>query len=304
MSLQPDVLVDRRRLKRRLRLWQGVALVALVAFVVAAFVVPYGGWLKRDRVARFHVSGLIVEDAERDAVLRALAGQDRVRALIVHIDSPGGTVVGGEDLYNTLRAVAEKKPVVAVMGTVATSAAYMTAIAADRIVAREGTITGSIGVILQSANIVGLLDKLGIEPQTVKSGPLKAIPSPVEPLTEEGRAATRAIVLDMYDFFVGLVLERRGIDRDGLQPLADGRIFTGRQAAQNGLIDAIGDERAALAWLTAERGIPAGLPVRTLTVDREAGALADLLESATGKSLFSNALLLDGLISVWQPSGR
>jgi protease-4 len=304
MSLQPDVLVDRRRLKRRLRLWQGVALVALAGFVVAAFVIPFADIVKRDRIARFHVTGLIVEDAERDAALRALAAQDHVRALIVHIDSPGGTVVGGEDLYNTLREVGAKKPVVAVMGTLATSAAYMTAVAGDRVFAREGTITGSIGVILQSANIVGLLDKLGIEPQTIKSGPLKAIPSPLEPLTEEGRAVTRTLVLDMYDFFVGLVAERRNLSRDALLPLADGRIYTGRQAVKNGLIDAIGDERDALAWLTGTHAIPVGLPVQTLTIRRDTGALAELFEGVAGKSLFSNALLLDGLISVWQPSGR
>ena len=253
---------------------------------------------------RFHVAGLIVEDAERDAALRALAGQDHVRALVVHIDSPGGTVVGGEDLYNALREVGTKKPVVAVMGTLATSAAYMTAVASDRVFAREGTITGSIGVILQTANIVGLLDKIGIEPQTIKSGPLKAIPSPVEPLTDEGRAVTRSLVLDMYDFFVDLVAERRNLPRDALLPLADGRIYTGRQAVKNGLIDAIGDERSALAWLTESREIPAGLPVQTLTVRHDTDAFAELFEGIAGKSLFSNALLLDGLISVWQPSGR
>jgi protease-4 len=303
MSLAPDALIDRRRLKRRLRLWQ---LVALTAAVVAAalLVARFGDIVRRDRIVRFHVDGIIVQDAERDATLRRLAGDRRTRALIVHIDSPGGTVVGGEDLYKVLRDVARQKPVVAVMGTVATSAAYMTAVGSDRIFAREGTITGSIGVILQSANIVGLLDMLGIEPETIKSGPLKAVPSPVEPLTEEGRAATRAIVLDMYGFFVDLVAERRGIDRGSLERLADGRIFTGRQAATNGLIDAIGDERSALAWLAEERQIPGNLPVETLTVARDDGALAELFEGVRGKSLFSNALLLDGLISVWQPSGR
>jgi protease-4 len=304
MSLQPDVLVDRRRLKRRLRLWQGIALAAIAAFAAAAFVFPFSDIVKRERNARIHVDGLIVEDSGRVARLHALARADHVRALIVHIDSPGGTVVGGEDLYNALRSVSEQKPVVMVMGTVATSAAYMTAIAGDRIFAREGSITGSIGVILQSANITGLLDKLGIEPQTIKSGPLKAIPSPVEPLTEEGRAVTRALVLDMYDYFLGLVSERRGMPKEALRPLADGRIYTGRQAVANGLIDAIGDERSALAWLQEAHGIPANLPVQTVSTDDDAGALGELFESVTGKSLFSNALLLDGLISVWQPSQR
>lgn len=304
MSLQPDVLVDRRRLKRRLRLWQGIALAAIVAFVAAAFLYPFSDIVRRDSVARFHVDGLIVEDARRDETLRALAAADHVRALIVHIDSPGGTVVGGEDLYKTLRAVSEKKPVVAVMGGIATSAAYMTAIGSDRIYAREGTITGSIGVIFQSANVQGLLGKLGIEPQTIKSGDLKAIPSPVEPLTDEGREVTLSVVLDMYDFFIGLVAERRGLSRDALQPLADGRIFSGRQAVANGLVDAIGDERSARAWLAEVHEIPENLPIATLTPERAAGPLGELFESVTGKSLFSNALLLDGLISVWQPSGQ
>jgi protease-4 len=303
MSLDPDVLVDRRRLKRRLRLWQIAALVFAVA-AAAILLAQLGDVIERDRVARFHVTGLIVQDADRDAALRELAQQRHVRALIVHIDSPGGTVVGGEDLFNALRGVAEHKPVVAVMGTVATSAAYMTAIGSDRIFAREGTITGSIGVILQSANIVGMLEKLGIQPETIKSGPLKAVPSPVEPLTEEGREATRSLVLDMYDFFVDLVAERRPLSREALLPLADGRIFTGRQAVENGLIDAIGDERSAYDWLVGERQIPRGLPVETVTVRRDVGALTELLEGVAGKSLFSNALLLDGLISLWQPSGR
>lgn len=300
MSLAADVLVDRRRLKRRLRLWQAIALVAIItaAGVVAVY---YGDFVRRDRIARFHVTGLIVEDARRDALLHELARHNHIRALIIHIDSPGGTVVGGEDLFNTLRDVAAEKPVVAVMGTVATSAAYMTAVGSDRIFAREGTITGSIGVILQSANIVGLLEKLGIEPQTIKSGRLKAVPSPVEPLTEEGRVATQAIVLDMYDFFVDLVADRRPLSRDELLPLADGRIFTGRQAVENGLIDAIGDERNALDWLAEAHGISRDLKVETVTVARDVGTVAELFEQATGKSLFSNALLLDGLISLWQP---
>ncbi len=303
MSLDADALVDRRRLKRRLRLWQATALVAAIA-VATVLLARYSGIVERDHIARFQVTGIILQDSERDTALRKLVHQDHVRALIVHIDSPGGTVVGGEDLFNTLRAIAERKPVVAVMGTVATSAAYMTAIGSDRIYAREGTITGSIGVILQSANIIGLLEKLGIEAQAIKSGPLKAVPSPVEPLTEEAREATQAIVMDLYDFFVGLVGARRALDRNTLLPLADGRIFTGRQAVKNGLIDAIGDERSALDWLADERQIPRSLPVKTLIIRRDTGSFAELFEGVTGKSLFSNALLLDGLISLWHPSGR
>ena len=122
MSLDPDVLIDRRRLKRRLRLWQVVALVAVVA-AATVMVVRFDHLVKGDRIVRVHITGLILQDSQRDALLRKVADEDNVRALIVHIDSPGGTVVGGEDLHNALRAIAAKKPVVTVMGTVATSAA-------------------------------------------------------------------------------------------------------------------------------------------------------------------------------------
>jgi protease-4 len=221
--------------------------------------------------------------------------------VIIRIDSPGGTVVGGEDLYRSLRVVGEHKPVVAVMGTVATSAAYMTAVASDRIFAREGTITGSIGVLFQTADITGMLGKLGIKPESLKSGPLKAVPSPTEPLTEEGRAATQALVFDLFEFFVDLVSERRPLDRAEVLQLADGRVYTGRQAIANGLVDAIGGETAARDWLAAARDIPRDTPVVTVKPKAEQSSLSEALSSLTGKSLFSNALTLDGLLSVWHP---
>jgi protease-4 len=191
-----------------------------------------------------------------------------------------------------------------VMGTVATSAAYMTAIATDRIFAREGTITGSIGVILQTANVSGLLERIGVEPITIKSTALKGVPSPVEPLTPEGRAATEQVVLDLYDFFVYLVIDRRPIDAEAVRRLADGRVFSGRQAVQNNLIDAIGDETAAIGWMVRERDLPQGLQVETVRTSADEDNLLEKITGLAGKSLFSNALTLDGLVSLWQPSAR
>lgn len=303
MSYDPDAVIARRRLRRRLRIWQAVAVIAVLAAVLAGL--QAGGKLFRgERIARIHVDGLIVRDENRTATLERIARDPAVRALVVHIDSPGGTVVGGEDLYRGLRDVSERKPVVAVMGTVATSAAYMAAVATDRIFAREGTVTGSIGVILQTADVTGMLESLGIEPVTIKSSPLKGIPSPVEPLSEEGREATRAVVADMYEFFTGLVIERRPLSAAEVVTLADGRIFTGRQARANGLIDAIGTEDAAIGWLQQERAVPAGLKIETVTYREPEGGLEWLLSSVGGKSLFSNALSLDGLVSLWQPDLR
>ncbi|NKB50503.1 MAG: signal peptide peptidase SppA [Alphaproteobacteria bacterium] len=300
MSFDPDALIDRRRLKRKLRWWQAATLIA-VALTIVSGLQASDLLFERETIARVRIAGLIVEDPRRDALLAEIARDDSVRALIVHVDSPGGTVVGGEDLYRSLLVVGEKKPVVTVMGTVAASAAYMTAVAGDRVFAREGTITGSIGVLFQTVDVTRLLDKLGVKPETLKSGPLKAVPSPTEPLTEEARAATQALVSDLFDFFIDLVVARRPLDRAQVLELADGRVYTGRQAVQNGLVDAIGGESAARDWLAAEKEISRDVPTVTLEPRNERSGLSEVFSSLTEKSLISNALTLDGLLSVWHP---
>jgi protease-4 len=303
VSYDPDALLDRRRLKRRLRIWQGVTLfVALAAVLV--FLQSEGELFREDRIARVYVEGIIVRDDARSQVLSRLAADKSVRGVIVHIDSPGGSVVGGEDLYNGLRDIADKKPVTAVMGTVATSAAYMAGIAADRVWAREGSVTGSIGVILQSANITGLLDRIGVEPVTIKSSELKGTPSPLEPLTKAARAASQEVVLDLYEFFVGIVIERRPLDAATVRVLADGRVYSGRQAVANGLIDAIGGEDDAVSWMVTAQNVPEGLPVVTVKDREDAESFLERIVGLSGKSLFSNALTLDGLVSLWQPAAR
>jgi len=298
MSLRSDELVDRRRMKRQLLLWRVLAVVLAVAVVAVAVGRTGTG---RDYVARLSVSGVIVQDLDRESRLQAIARDPRAKALIVRIDSPGGTVVGGEALMRQLRKVAEQKPVVAVMDTLGTSAAYMIALGSDRIIAHEGTITGSIGVILQTTEISGLLDSIGIATEAIKSAPLKAVPSPFEPLSEEGRQATRAVVMDIYDMFVTMVAERRGIARNDALRLADGRVYTGRQALQNGLIDALGGEPEARAWLEAERDIGARLPVRDLKPTFEFSSWRSIASFLGRKTVLSEPLILDGLISLWHP---
>ncbi len=300
MAQDPDLLFDRRRLARKLTLWRLAAIGLGVAAVLVA-IGRFAGGFERDYVARLVVDGVIVEDRVRDEALADAAKDDRIAALLVVINSPGGSVVGGEDLYRRLLMVAEKKPVVAVMGTVAASAAYMTAIAADRIFAREGTITGSIGVLLQTTEISGLLAKLGIAAESIKSAPLKAQPSLFEPMTEEARAATRSLIMDTYDMFVGMVAERRRLSLAATQALADGRVFTGRQAAGNGLIDELGDERAARAWLATARAIDEALPTRPLPLPDDVLPWPRLATALFGKTFLSEALILDGLVSVWHP---
>jgi protease IV len=301
MSIDADWLVDRRRLKRRLMWWRVVAVIGVVVAVVAA-VGRFGGFVERAHVARIDIDGLIADDTERDEALSDIAENRAAKALIVRINSPGGTVVGGEALYRRLRQVGEKKPVVAVMGELATSAAYMTAMGSDYIFAHDGTLTGSIGVILQTADLTGLLEKLGIKPETVKSSPLKAQPNPLEPFTAEAREATRKVIGSVYEMFVSMVEERRNLSRERVKAVADGSVFTGRQAKANGLVDALGGEREARAWLEQTHGIPQSLPARDVELRGPAEEIQDLLGGLVGKALFSERLTLDGMVSVWHPS--
>ena len=304
MAYESDYLVDRRRLKRRLTFWRIVAVVAVVAAIAAAFGRLGDTVVGGDFIARGSVDGIIVQDDQRLETIRDLEKNDYVKAVILRIDSPGGTVVGGETLYRAILELGKKKPVVAVMDGVAASAAYMTAIAADRLFAREGTLTGSIGVILQTTEVTKLLEMIGVSAKSFKSGSLKAAPSPVERLTPEVEAATQALIDEMYSMFCDMVLERRKMKPADASRFADGRVFTGRQALKNGLIDQIGGEQAAIAWLESEKGVPADLKVRRIKTERDVDDLLDRLDSLARKTILSERLTLDGLISVWHPDLR
>ncbi|MGE0745708.1 MAG: signal peptide peptidase SppA [Rhodospirillales bacterium] len=303
MAFEADAVVDRRRLKRRLFVWRTLAIVGVLAFALYLIDDLYG--IERgDHVARLSVEGLITDDRPRDELLADIADDPRAKALIVSIDSPGGTVVGGETLYKSLRQVAEKKPVVAVAGQLATSAGYMIALGADRIYAHDGTITGSIGVILQTTEFSELLSKIGVSAEAIKSGPLKAEPNPFTPMTPAVREALQGMVREMYDMFVGMVVERRQLGDEAVRTLADGRVFTGRRAAEIGLIDAIGGEREARAWLAAERGIAKAVPIREVKPRRPDQDLFGRIDSLARKITLSERLTLDGLVSLWHPDLR
>ena len=300
MSLDADYVVERRRLKRRLTFWRVLGVVALVAAVVAA-AGRFDLRRQQDHVAQIAIGGLILDDPARDEAMKEVADDDKVKALLVKIDTPGGTYVGGEALYESLRRVGEKKPVVAIMGTTATSAGYMSALGSDHIVARSSTLTGSIGVILQTADVTGLLDKIGIKSVVVKSGPLKAQPNPLEKFSPAARKATEAIIADYFDMFVTLVAERRSLSREQVLKLADGRIFSGRQAKKAGLVDALGAEPEARKWLSETHKIADSLPVKEVKVKHEDELWRDLFDFMIGKVMFSERLSLDGVIALWHP---
>jgi len=301
MSLEPDLLADRRRLRGRLTLWRGLAILALFGALALVF-----GSGARDalpgaqHVLRLPVSGTITEDRRVLEALDAAATDNSVRAVLVAIDSPGGTMAGGESLHTALARIARHKPVVAVMGATAASAGYMIAMPAQRVFARESTVTGSIGVLLQSVEISQLLDRLGIQPQVIASGPLKDQPSLFRPLTEEGRAALNRVIGDLYAQFVAIVAAGRHMDPERVRTLADGRVFTGRQALEAGLIDAIGGEREARAWLAAERQVPESLPIRDIETRSRVERLLSSATESIMKTLLSEWLGVDAPRAVWQ----
>jgi protease IV len=304
MGLEADLLLDRRRLKRRLTFWRVLAVLAVCAVLVLVIwrgAAPALG----PEIARVSVSGIITDDRKLVRSIADLAKDDSVKALEIYIDSPGGTVAGGESLHDAIVQVARRKPVVAVMGGLAASAGYMIAVPAQRIFCREATLTGSIGVLLESPEISGLMEKVGVSNQVLVSGPLKGQPSFTAPLSPEGKQVLQGLVMDMYEQFVGMVAAGRHMDPARVRELADGRPYTGRQALKLGLVDQIGGESEAREWLAQARGIPANLPVREIN---ERGLISRLFLGDFGgfldgilKSFLLQRVTLDEPRALWQP---
>ncbi|MDB5631011.1 MAG: signal peptide peptidase SppA, type [Tardiphaga sp.] len=322
MSFESDVIVDRRRIRRKLTFWRvlaaAVAVVAVVPIALMTSPVGRGALTTSGSIARINIEGLIRSDNDRVEALERLE-KSSAAAVVVHINSPGGTTAGSEQLYDALVRLKAKKPVVVVVEGLAASGGYIAAIAADHIVAQQTSLVGSIGVLFQIPNVSELLKTVGVRVEEVKSSPLKAAPNGFEPTSPEARAALDALVKDSYAWFRGMVQTRRGMDDAQLEKVADGRVFTGRQAVDLKLIDQLGDEKTAVAWLVAEKKVKADLPVRefkltprfgdltflraatSLTLDAVGlGAIARKVEQA-GLLQAAEQLNLDGMLALWRP---
>jgi protease IV len=323
MAFETETALDRRRLRRRLTWWRGLAVLAgLLAFGLLVFTSSDGvGITERQQIARVSLEGLITEDRDLLKLFKTLGEAKHVAAVILFINSPGGTTTGGEALFEGIRELAKAKPVVGQFGTVATSAAYIAGLATDHLVARGNTITGSVGVIFQWAEVTQLLDKLGVKMNEIKSGPLKANPSPFQPLDEAGRSVAEQMVAESKRWFIGLVATRRGIDTGGVAGLEQGRVFSGREALGYKLIDEVGGEAEVVKYLEEKRNLSKGLKVIDWKPKRErdwglfalsmralGGLLgeraADEIARIFGSDQALGALRLDGLVSVWQGAER
>lgn len=330
MSLDADQIVDRRRMRRKLTFWR----VATVVIAIVAIAALGTGLARRtgfagattSSIARITISGAISNNLERVEALERL-GKDRlVKAVIIHINSPGGTVSGSEQLYDALTKLKGQKPIVVVVDSLAASGGYMAAIASDHIIAQQSSLVGSIGVLFQYPNVSDLLKTIGVKVETVRSTPLKAMPSGIEPTSPEALAAIDLLVKDSYAWFRGMVAERRKLADATLNQATDGRVFTGRQSLELKLIDALGNEDTAREWLAAEykdKGITKDTPVRNYSLTRYP-RLSELpfihvavtgLLNGIGLTSFAQRveewgavqaierLNLDGLLALWHPPG-
>lgn len=302
MSLNADTLIDRSYLKGQITKWRTVAIVVIVLSLLLLTMRVDTPITSLEHIARVKVEGVIADDIRRDELFADLEEDAGVKGVIVWIDSPGGTVVGGEQLYLNIKKLSEKKPVVVVMRSLATSAGYMAAIGADRVYARHGTITGSIGVIMQAAEVTDLVERMGITPITIKSGVNKATPNPFEKMTPENRAVMETVVADFHSTFVNMVAKARKMDRDKVLQLADGRVYTGPQALELGLVDALGGEEDAVEWLKTEHKLDAEIEVRDREPEPERPRnLGEFFGQVAKSFAIFPQIQLDGLVSIWQP---
>jgi len=250
-------------------------------------------------IAKLYIEGVIDTESKFIDELNQIKKNSDFKGLLVIINSPGGTFVSSKEIYDSLKFLNEKIPVAVYMKEVATSGAYLASLGADKIFANVGTVTGSVGVILQTAEITGLLDKIGITPMIIKSGELKAIPNPFEESDREQIDFIKDVVLEMQREFIGLVKEEREISPEKINVVSDGRIFTSRQAEKINLIDNIATEKDAINWIKKKGGLDDNIEIIDYANKKDLKGILDLNLFKNLKSFDNN--LLRGILALWIP---
>ena len=319
MTSEIDHILDRRSLRKKVTFWRVLSLIGLAVVLVAilGWAGAFSGLSKPgNHIARVAISGTITEDRDLLKLLKTLEDDQTVKGVVLSINSPGGTAVGGEAIYSAVRELAEQKPVATNVGTLATSAGYMIAAASDHIVARNASIIGSIGVIVQYPEASQLLDKIGVAMNEVKSSPLKAEPSPFKPAPPEAVEMLQSMINDTYNWFVDMVAERRSLTRAEVLVIADGRVFSGHRAKETKLIDSLGGEETARKWLVEQKGLDDNLKLIDTPIPRpsrggllsssydrllnlDEGNLLKMLQENGFDKVIPRRLFLDGVLSIW-----
>ncbi len=244
-GVPPPVPRARRPVLRGCAVVFGVLVVFFLLFGVISRMeeAPFG----TGKVAILPITGLIADSDATIDQLKKFAKDDSVKAIVLRINSPGGGVGASQEIYAEVRKLKDKKPVVTSMGAVAASGGYYVACGSRKIYANPGTITGSIGVIMQFLNVKDLIEKIGIKGVVVKSGPLKDAGSPLREMTPEERQYLQSVIDNVHGQFVHAVAEGRKLDVEAVRKIADGRVFSGEQAKALGLVDALGNQEDAVA---------------------------------------------------------
>jgi protease-4 len=291
MKINTDFLLERGYLKRQVSKWRILALVAvfLSVFFLSYFTTEVGKSSATDHVARIEISGVIEYDKEKLKKLNDILENKHIKAVILFVNSPGGTALGGETYYNIIKKIAQKITTVTVMGDFATSAAYMISLPSSTIIAHNATVTGSIGVFMQFPNLAEAAQKLGIKINMVKSGALKGEPNFFENPTPESLAVLQATINDFHSFFRKLVVENRKLEPKMVESIADGRIYTASQAKDLGLIDLIGTEETA-ENLIKEKLNKKDIQIIEYSLEAEKSVFEKILPKEKISSYFLNSL--------------
>lgn len=275
----------------------GVAVFIFIAAYIATVGLGTRSWMlgmPGEKIAVVRIEGVILDSNEIIEELKEYRSSDSVKAILLRIDSPGGAVAPSQEIYQEVKKIRDegKKKIVTSMGSVAASGGYYIASASDKIVANPGSITGSIGVILELANISGLMKKVGVESVIVKSGKYKDIGSMFRAMTPEERELIQGVIDDTHDQFIEAVAEGRGMEKEKVIPIADGRVFTGRQAQKLGLVDEIGNMQDAIKITAKLAGIK-GKPV--LLEKKKRFSIIDMIRSESVIGWITNGKTIPGL---------
>jgi protease-4 len=285
----------------------GVLLLSVLLFSVAVFFYAYltGGEVRvlsllgGEAVGVLQIAGTIEDSRETIQGLKQFGETKGVKAVVVRIDSPGGAVAPTQEIYEEIEKLRKKKPVIASLGGMATSGGYYIASACDQVVSNPGTLTGSIGVIMELGNVEELMKKLGLKGYSIKSGPHKDIGSPLRPLTPEGKAILQSLVDNVHGQFVQAVAKGRRMPEEKVRELADGRVYSGEQAKGLGLVDLLGNLEDAIDLAAKRVGIK-GPPQVIYSRAEEKSWWEKLLFSFFGKGVGKGESL--GLRYEWSPS--
>ena len=243
MSLDWQILEENKKKWYRKGIWRGILISIILVITISLFLNFNHLSSNFSHIARISINGVIFDNSETIEIIDNLAKNDNVKSVIVRINSPGGSVVGSESLYVAINSLSQKKPVISLMGEIATSGGYIVALASNYILARKNTLTGSIGVIVENQNFSELSEKIGVSIDTTKSGKIKGGQNPLSPFDPLVKINNQKLVNYSFDWFISIIKKNRDINKSVLELVSGGRTLTGGIAVDLGFIDGIGTEK-------------------------------------------------------------